>query len=88
VPDVVFWPYKALLLLSLVGSAAALLTFLGRPDDLRWAAPAYAGLLLHCYFLLTAAAQTGLPRYALAVWPLTATVVCGVIGASVTRRGA
>ncbi|MGQ0736162.1 MAG: ArnT family glycosyltransferase [Acidobacteriota bacterium] len=81
VPDALFWPYQAFLLIGLAGSVGAILVFLRHPRRRRWLVPAMMGAMVHGYFLLTAAAQTGLPRYALTAWPLQAMLVWGVIGA-------
>jgi hypothetical protein len=85
VPDLAYWPYKAMLLLAFASSLVAIGGFLVRPNDPRWVAPALAGALVHGYFLLTAAAQTGLPRYAVTAWPLIATTVWGAAAAVLMR---
>lgn len=85
VPDAVYWPFQALLVFTLISATTGVgRALLGRVTP-QWLMVGYAGALLHGYYLLTAAAQTGLPRYAIAAWPLMSVVAWASIAAA-TRR--
>lgn len=70
----------ALLLIFLCSLAGFLL--LWSPDPTRRIA-GYAAILLHGYFLLVSLTQPGLPRYAIAVWPVSMLLLfaCVALGA-------
>lgn len=89
-PAFAYWPIKSALVLTLILSMVGLaLVFERRPRADRGAL-AYTAVALHANFLLVSAVQTGLPRYALALWPATMIVlVLGVswCGAAVIARG-
>jgi len=80
-PAYAYWPFKAFLVAAVLSSFVAIGVAVVRRGATPWSIAAYAALLLHSYFLLTALAQTGLPRYAVTAWPLTVTVVFGVLAA-------
>jgi len=71
VPAWVFWPVKTALGGVLVASLVGLILVVIRPVTLHPAALAAASAALHANFLLVSGVQTGLPRYALAMWPLS-----------------
>jgi hypothetical protein len=71
VPPWVYWPVKIALGGVFVASLVGLILAAGRPVTLQAAALAAASVALHANFLLVSGLQTGLPRYALAMWPLT-----------------
>lgn len=75
VPAPAYWLLKAVLWGAVLMSVLLIVGWLVRPQSLMWSAGAFAAILLHSYFLATALAQTGLPRYALTAWPLTMLVV-------------
>jgi 4-amino-4-deoxy-L-arabinose transferase-like glycosyltransferase len=78
VPPAVYWPFRMLLGVALAASIALVFAWTRNTKSTRWRIGAYASLQLHAYLLLTAAAQTGLPRYAMTAWPLTMLVAgCG-----------
>ena len=87
-PPPVYWAFKALLLASLGCSIVAVVGWFRPAVSSRWFAAAYCAVLLHAYFLLTALAQTGLPRYAVTVWPLTLLVIALTIAAASSWWGA
>ena len=82
VPQPAYWAFKAVLVAALASSLVAFLMWLSGPWSLAWTIAAYTSVLLHAYFLLTAMAQTGLPRYALTAWPLTLLVTTAAVGAA------
>jgi hypothetical protein len=91
IPAPGYWLLRALLVTAFVGATAGVLLLVVSPRvPMAVVAIAYAGALLHAHFLATAAGQTGLPRYALAAWPLTVLVVVGwlawLTGAMSKRR--
>lgn len=86
VPPAAYWLFKAVLWAALVMSVLLLVGWLMRPRSVTWSAGAMAAILLHSYFLATALAQTGLPRYALTAWPLTMLVVCAGCGVLIPAR--
>jgi hypothetical protein len=76
VPTVVFFAVRALLFTVLVGSVAGIALML------LWRTPlivpiGYTALALHANYLLVAAVQPGLPRYALVMWPACVLVLAG-----------
>jgi hypothetical protein len=84
-PPIAYWPFKSLLALALACSVPLVMAWAWAPSSPVLRAGAHAALLLHSYHVITASAQTGLPRYALSVWPLTMLVVVAAV-ASVTSR--
>ena len=56
--------------------------------DRRWQILAYASLVVHAHYLLAACVEAGLPRYALAMWPVTAFVLFGTIANITAAEGA
>jgi len=94
-PALAYWPIKIALVLALVLSLAGLASMFGRHQRADGGALAYTAVALHANFLLVSAVQTGLPRYALAMWPATMMVLvlgvswCGkVAGVTGEERGA
>jgi hypothetical protein len=89
VPPLLFWPIKATLLIAFLAACAGLvLGIRGRGSNMT-ASLAYCAVAVHANFLLVAAVQTGLPRYALAMWPaVMATAALGVSWAFETTRRA
>jgi hypothetical protein len=84
VPAVVFVGIRALLFAVLAGSIVAVALML------LWRAPltvpiAYAALALHANYLLVAAVQPGLPRYALVMWPAGVLVLAGCASLIIER---
>jgi len=82
VPPLVFWPIKLILVAALVAACAGAGVALSARTPLMMSF-AYVAVALHANFLMVAAVQTGLPRYALAMWPATIAslaiaVWCGV----------
>jgi hypothetical protein len=94
VPPWAFVAVRAVLAAAFVTSLVVILWFLRDVGATRWLPPAYAGLALHANFLLVAAVQPGLPRYALVMWPAVSLVLACVVAIaarrwlrSATRRG-
>jgi hypothetical protein len=86
VPPWVYWPVKMALGGVFVASLVGLILAVGRPVTLPFAALAAASVVLHANFLLVSGLQTGLPRYALAMWPLTMMILILTAALLVGRR--
>ena len=71
----VYWPVKITLGSGLVASIVGVFLALVRPVTLQPATLAATSVALHANFLLVSGIQTGLPRYALAMWPLTMVIL-------------
>jgi hypothetical protein len=82
----VYWPVKAALGGAFVASFFGLVFALVRPVSLERAGLAAASVALHANFLLVSGIQTGLPRYALAMWPLTMVILTLTAALLVERR--
>jgi len=79
-PAPVFWTFKGALVLVLLGATIwPIGCLIGRNRSPAHRSLAYAGLVLHANFLLVGAVQPGLPRYALALWPMTMVVLAGTL---------
>jgi hypothetical protein len=87
VPGAAYWAYKTFLAGALIGSIVSLVAWAMRPRAAAFVLLGHASLLLHAYYLLTAATQTGLPRYALTVWPLTTMAVLALAVIPLARHG-
>jgi hypothetical protein len=84
VPTVVFVAVRALLFAVLAGSVVAIaLMLLWRMP--RTVSIGYAGLALHANYVLVAAVQPGLPRYALVMWPACILVLAGCAALLIER---
>jgi hypothetical protein len=81
-PPAAYWIAEGWLWGLLVGTLAAFaLALAGRLANPRLVALAYGGLVVHANYLLVSAVQTGLPRYALAMWPVAGIVLLSVVAA-------
>jgi hypothetical protein len=81
-PPAAYWIAEGWLWGLLLGTLAAIaLALADRLANPRLVALAYAGLVVHANYLLVAAVQTGLPRYALAMWPVAGVVLLSVVTA-------
>jgi hypothetical protein len=77
VPPLMFWPIKLMLVAALIAACAGAVLAIAARTPLTMSL-AWCAVALHANFLLVAAVQTGLPRYALAMWPATiATLTLG-----------
>jgi hypothetical protein len=89
VPPLLFWPIKATLLVAFLAACAGLVVGIRRGGSAAGASLAYCSVAVQANFVLVAAVQTGLPRYALAMWPaVMATAALGVSWAFETTRRA
>jgi hypothetical protein len=77
VPRLIFIAIRSLLAAILIASivAIALSLIFRAPRDMPLV---YAAVALHGTYLLVAAVQPGLPRYAVVMWPLAASIAAGV----------
>jgi dolichyl-phosphate-mannose-protein mannosyltransferase len=75
----VYWAAQVWLWGTLVASVVAIGAVLVWRGDRQWQTLAYASLIVQADFLLVACVQAGLPRYALAMWPLAAFVFFGTM---------
>jgi hypothetical protein len=69
VPPLLFWPIKATLLITFLAACAGVVLGIRGGGSNLTTSLAYCAIAVQANFLLVAAVQTGLPRYALAMWP-------------------
>lgn len=84
VPLPIFRAVRALLALILIGATVAIVLMVVRRTPSA-VATGYAGLALHANYLLVAAVQPGLPRYALVMWPACVMVLAGCASLLIER---
>jgi hypothetical protein len=85
VPFGVFVGVRLLLAAALVTSIGSAVSYLRGMEAAHWLPPAYAGVAVHANYLLVAAVQPGLPRYALVMWPAIVVVLMSVAALAVAR---
>jgi hypothetical protein len=85
-PPWVYWPIKMALGSVFVSSLVGLILALVRSVTLERGILAAASVALHANFLLVSALQIGVPRYALAMWPLTMLILILTAALLVGRR--
>jgi len=79
-PPVAYWAMR-IVLVAIVIASFAWLASVSLRRDAPARALAYAALVLQSNFLLVAAVQPGLPRYALAMWPMSMLLLFGTAAA-------
>jgi hypothetical protein len=84
VPLPIFLAVRALLALSLIAATVAIVLMVIRRTPAT-VATGYAGLALHANYVLVAAVQPGLPRYALVMWPACVIVLAGCASLLIER---
>ena len=70
---------RTLLVAAVAASLIALVGFVVSRGNTLWAILAYASVAAHTNYLLVAAVQPGLPRYALMMWPVVMVCLAGTV---------